>query len=346
MHSAQSDPKASVGVLLVNLGTPDSTSIRDVRNYLREFLSDPRVLDLPAPLRWLLLHAIILRFRPRRSAEAYKQIWQPEGSPLLIHGHALREAVATELTEDFRVELAMRYGRPSLESAIQNFAEAGVQRIVVVPLFPQYSEAATGSALARALKVIEAHESAFSVEVIRDFHTDSAFIDTQAALTQKVLSDFDADHLLFSYHGLPESQLRSTGPCLDGPRCCENPERILNGCYRAQCFATSRALATSLGLAKDFHTTAFQSRLAGGRWIRPYTDRVVVDLATRGLRRLGVVCPAFTADNLETLEEIGIRLRQQWRDLGGEELALVPCVNSESSWALGVAKMARRAAAR
>lgn len=346
MHSIRSDPTGPVGVLLIGLGTPDSTSVRDVRNFLREFLSDPRVLTMPALGRWLLLHLVILRVRPRRSAEAYAKIWRPEGSPLLVHSQALRDRVACELGEDFRVELGMRYGRPELEAAIHRLAASGVTRILTLPLFPQNSEAVTGSMLARVDEIIAARGFEFPVNTIRDFCDAPEFIEAQAARARTLLEESDVEHIVLSYHGIPESQLTAGSGCLAEAACCDNPEAVRVGCYRAQCFATSRALIRALELPADFCTTAFQSRMgASGPWIRPFTDEVVPELAARGIRRLAVLCPSFTADCLETLEEINIRLREQWSSLGGESLTFIPCVNSEEKWVRGVSEMLRRATA-
>jgi protoporphyrin/coproporphyrin ferrochelatase len=333
------------GVLLLQLGTPDSPSTRDVRRYLREFLSDPRVLDMPAPARRLLLELVILPFRPRRSAHAYRKIWTDEGSPLLTLSNALVEAVAERLGDGHRVVLGMRYREPSIARAVQTLADDRCDRIVVFPLFPQYSSAATGSAVQAALDEIGGLTNVPEVTVVGAFHDHPGFVGAVTEVARPLLESFAPDHVLFSYHGLPEKQIRSSDPtgawCLADTECCAGITAANRFCYRAQCHATTRAVVAGLGLAGDRFSTTFQSRLKGQKWIEPYTDHVVVDLRDRGVSRLAVLTPSFTTDCLETLEEIGIRLRLQWAGLGGEELLLVPCVNVEPSWVGAVADMVR-----
>ena len=333
------------GALLINLGTPDSPAVPDVRRYLGEFLSDPRVLDMAAPLRWLLLHGVILRTRPRKSAEAYAAIWRPDGSPLLVHGRALAAGVTRALGPAMPVALAMRYGRPDVSSALVSLALNGVRRVIVLPLFPQYSEAATGSALAHVRARAARVAPELELVEIREFHADPGFLSCAAELARPALESVDAEHVLFSFHGLPESQVRKKPGCMATEDCCERPGPSFGVCYRAQCRATGRALRQALALPPERCSVTFQSRLGRARWIEPYTDEVIVRLRERGVRRLAVVCPAFVADCLETLEEIGIRLREQWHALGGEAFALAPCVNAEPAFVEAVAGMIRRAAA-
>jgi ferrochelatase len=334
------------GALLVNLGTPDAPRPREVRRYLAEFLSDPRVLDMNAAARWLLLHGVILRTRPRRSAAAYAKIWTPAGSPLLTNGHALRDGVAGALGSAWRVELGMRYGRPSIASAVAALAAAGVSRIVALPLFPQYSEAATGSAEARIREAVAALPDPPPLAVLPDFHADPRFIAAFARAARPALDAFRPDHLLLSYHGLPERQVKATDAsgrhCLASASCCDAVAAVNARCYRAQCFATSRALRAALGVAPERTSVAFQSRLGRTPWIRPFTNEHLPELRAAGVRRLAVACPSFVADCLETLEEIGIRAREQWRELGGEDLALLPCPNAHPDWVAAVAAMLRR----
>lgn len=331
------------GVLLVNLGSPDSPDATDVRRYLREFLSDPLVIDLPAPARWLLLNAVILPFRPRRSGAAYEKIWTPEGSPLLLHGRALRDAVAEELGDDYRVELAMRYGKPTIHGALERLAAADVARILVLPLYPQYSTAATQSSLDAVERASAAMPELAPVETLGDFFAEPKFIDAWAAVAAPELEAFEPDHVLFSYHGLPKNQVKACHPahCFAAPTCCDRIDARNARCYRAQCFATTRALAGALGLESEAHGSAFQSRLGPSRWIEPYTDLVLPELAKRGVRRLAILCPAFVADCLETLEEIGIRADEQWKQLGGEALLLVPSLNASPAWVACVADWIR-----
>ena len=335
-------------VLLVNLGTPDSPSVGDVRRYLREFLSDPRVVDMNPVGRTLLLHGVILRTRPRKSAAAYAKVWTEEGSPLLLESEKLRDAVADELGDAFHVELAMRYAEPSIRSVLRRLLANAPNRLVVVPLFPQYATAATGSALARVFEVLAEHEAGALPEVhtVPAFYADPGFVASWAAVGRERIQAFVPDHVLFSYHGLPERQILPLDPsasqCLAKPDCCEALSAANHACYRAQCFATTRGLAQALGLEATRSSVSFQSRLGRTPWIRPYTDIVVQELFQQGVRRLAVLCPTFVADCLETLEEIDIRLREQWRELGGEDMLLVPCPNAHPTWARAVADLVRR----
>jgi ferrochelatase len=326
---------------VLQLGTPDSTSVRDVRRYLREFLSDPRVLDMPAPLRALLLNAVILPLRPRRSAEQYRKIWTEDGSPLMIHTEALAEELQGELGDAYLVRVGMRYQNPSIESALGGLAEAGCERIVVAPMFPQYSSAAYGSAVGRVHELTSALWNVPATSTIPPFYDHPGFVHSVAAVARRHLDDFSPDHVLFSYHGLPESQIRKSDPsgawCLQREDCCDSVIAVNRFCYRAQSHATTRAVAHRLELSESALSTAFQSRLAGQKWIEPYTDAVLESLYQDGVRRLAVLTPSFVADCLETLEEIGIRLREQWLSLGGENLLLVPCVNADPEWARSLA---------
>ncbi|MBU1865657.1 MAG: ferrochelatase, partial [Actinobacteria bacterium] len=335
------------GVLLIQLGTPDSTKTSDVRRYLREFLGDPRVLDLSAPARALLLNAVILPFRPRRSAEAYQKIWTEEGSPLIRHTEALAAKMQELLGDGFRVAYGMRYQNPPLHDAIEHLVAAGCARIVLLPLFPQYASASTGSAVQHALELIGRRHAVPDVTTINRFYDAPGFIDAAAGIAKRAFEAFRPDHVLFSYHGLPEKQIRKADPsggwCLQAEGCCERITPANRSCYRAQSFSTTRKLAEALGLEEGSYSTAFQSRLAGQKWIEPYTDKELPKLHDLGVRRLAVLTPSFAADCLETLEEIGIRARCQWAKLGGEDMLLVPCVNADSAWAAAAADMIRAA---
>lgn len=332
---------------MVQLGTPDSTRVSDVRAYLREFLSDPRVIDIPPPARALLLNAVILPFRPRRSAEQYDKIWTEEGSPLTIHTEALARGLRETLGDGYRVEVGMRYRNPSIGQAVAHLIEATCDRVVVLPLFPQYASASTGSALEETLRVVGGSWNVPELVTIGDFYEDPGFIGAIAGVARPRLTAFAPDHVILSYHGLPEKQIQKsdqTGEwCLRRADCCERMVEANRFCYRAQCHATSRALASELGLDEAAYSTTFQSRLAGQKWIEPYTDVEIVRLRESGARRVAVLTPSFTADCLETLEEIGIRLREQWDRLGGEDMLVVPCVNAEPKWVEAVGDMIRRA---
>jgi len=324
------------GVLLLNLGTPRSPETGDVRRYLREFLSDPRVLDLAAPARWALVNLVIAPFRAPRSATAFQKIWSAVGSPLLANGLALRAALAAELGAGHVVELGMRYGEPSIAGALGRLSDAGVSRIVALPLFPQYASSSLGSALARVFELAAARNNVPPLEALGEFYDAPGFIAALAEITRPRLSAFRPDYVLFSYHGLPERHVRASDPtgkhCLASATCCDAMVFANARCYRAQCHATTRALAAALGLAPDSFSLAFQSRLGRDPWIRPYTDVRLPELAQAGVKRLLVLCPSFAADCLETLEEIGIRGAEQWRQSGGEALELVPCANAHPAF--------------
>jgi ferrochelatase len=337
--------KERVGLLLVNLGTPDSTKVADVRRYLDEFLSDPRVIDIPAWRRWLLLHLIILRFRPRKSAEAYEKIWTERGSPLLFHTKDLAAKVQQRCGEGVVVEYAMRYGHPSIPSALDRLKTAAVDRIVVFPLYPQYSSAATGSSIE---KVVD-HASRFwntpFLQVVPPFYDHKAFIDACVGVARPVFDEAAWERVIFSFHGLPERHcLKSdeTGAhCLKSVTCCDRMVEANRNCYRAQCFATARAIAAGLGVPEERRIICFQSRLGRTPWIRPYTDEVVVDLARSGVKRALILSSAFVADCLETIEELGIRAADSFKGAGGELLRLVPSLNAADGWADGVVTLAR-----
>jgi len=338
----------ATGVLLVNLGTPDAPRAPDVRRYLREFLSDPRVLDIGALPRKALLELVILPRRPAASAAAYEKVWTDAGSPLLVFGEALRDAVAERLPPGFVVKLAMRYGQPSIAAGLAALREAGCDRLVVFPLYPHYASSSTGSTLEAIYRAAASEWNTPYLTIVPPFYDDARFVDSFTTVARPVLDDLAPDHVLFSYHGLPERHIRKSDPtgthCLASEQCCDAIVAANRNCYRAQCYATTRALARSLGLAPERHGTSFQSRLGRTPWIRPYTDVVLPELAARGVRRLAVLCPAFVADCLETLEEIGLRARADFLAAGGEELRLVPSLNATPTWVDAVTNMVLQAA--
>ena len=342
------DSSPSTGVLLVNLGTTSAPETAPVRRFLREFLSDPRVLTLPRPLAWLLLNLVILPTRPAKAAAAYRKIWGPDGSPLLIHSRALADEVAERLGDAFRVELAMRYGQPSIRQGLDRLEAAGVERMLVLPLFPQYASSVTASVSAEIFACLDRGGDFPPLEIMGAFYDEPGFLESWRQIAGPGLETFGADHVLYSFHGLPEDQIRASDPvpghCLANANCCETPGPSLRRCYRAQCYATARGLSETLGLEALRTSVAFQSRLGPRPWIQPFTDLALPDLADQGVKRLAVFCPSFVADCLETLEEIGIRLRAQWTELGGEALWLAPCPNGDPRFAEEVAGWIRRRA--
>ncbi len=340
------------GVLLINLGSPDAPRPREVRRYLREFLSDPRVIDIPAVARWLLLNLIILPFRPRESAAAYRSIWTDRGSPLIYHTEDLTAKVAARLAKQHGdgvvVKFAMRYGNPSIASALAEFRDAGVRDIHVLPLYPQYSTAATASSIAKVFAEAGEHWNPAAIRILPPFFDAPEWLDPYAAVAAASLKDAAArskidrfDHILFSFHGIPERHILKGNVdqhCEFG-KCCDviGPKNLF--CYRAHCFATARELAARLKLKDGEWGVSFQSRLGRTPWLRPYTDFEFAELPGRGVKHLAVLSPAFVADCLETLEELDMRGRESFREAGGESFHYVPCVNSDDAWADGVVKL-------
>ncbi|RUQ84989.1 ferrochelatase [Legionella septentrionalis] len=316
------------GLLLLNLGTPASPDVPAVRRYLRQFLADKRVIALPAPLRYLLLYGIILPFRPKQTARAYKAIWTEHGSPLLYHGKKLADKLQAELGTNCKVVLAMRYGEPSIAKALQELHSC--DHITILPLYPQYSSAATGSTLEEVMRQLSIRSTIPFLNIIRDFHQFPGFIQAQAAKIKPYLNDHD--YILLSYHGLPENHLLKNACKTHCQTGCNKKSPGHPSCYRAQCIKTSTLLALELQLRQHQFGMSFQSRLGKTPWIKPYTDHMLTELARRGIKRLAVACPSFVSDCLETLEEIGMRAREDWQKLGGEKFTLIPCVNDDDVW--------------
>ena len=331
---------AKKGLFLLNLGSPDSPRTPDVRRYLKEFLNDPYVIDLPYLFRKLLVDGIILNTRPAKSAEAYSQIWTNEGSPLLIHTRALTEKVKklleTDSEQPVKVRMGMRYGHPSMESVLEAFREDGITELVFLPLYPQYSYAASESSIARFETLQPKLLPGVRVRVIQDFFHEPDFIESWIVSMKDSIERFRPDALLLSYHGIPERQIakiRKAPELCCSPGCCDRWSDQNRWCYRAQCFETSRRIARGLGLPAEKVITAFQSRLGRTKWIEPYTDHLLVEFPKQGIHRLMVASPSFTADCLETLEEIRIRYQELFFEHGGKEFEYLPCLNSRDDFA-------------
>lgn len=337
---------APIGVVLMNIGTPEAPQTPEVRRYLREFLMDEKVIDIAAWKRWLLVNLIILPIRPKKSAEAYAKVWLPEGSPLMVYSQRLAKRVQEGLGDGFIVKVGMRYGQPSIDRAVEELKAAGAGLVVGVPMYPQYAEAATGSSM---LRLVEATRRAeLPMRQVEPFYDDPEFIGAFAEVARPLLDGFAPDFVLFSYHGLPERQVRASDPtgkhCFASPDCCAARVPANARCYRSNCHHTTTALVAALGLDASKAMMSFQSRLGRDPWVKPYTDLVLPELAQRGVKRLAVMCPAFVADCLETVEEIGMRAKEQWLALGGEDLLLVPSLNDHPRWAHAVEAMVRRRA--
>ena len=334
------------GVLLVNLGTPDAPQTREVRRYLRQFLSDPRVLDIHPIGRAALLNLVILPRRPRKSAEAYRKIWTEDGSPLLTNGRLLAKGVQERLPQT-EVALAMRYGRPSIATGLAQLVDAGCDEIVVFPLFPQYASSSTGSAVEAVYHEAAKLWNTPFLRVVPPFYDDEAFIRSFAAVARPVLADLQPDHVLFSYHGLPERQVTKSDPtgahCLSAPGCCDSITFANRQCYSAHCYATTRALVAALDLQDGSYSSSFQSRLGRTPWLTPHTDKVIPELARKGAKTMAVFSPSFVADCLETVEEIGMRARDDFLGAGGEELVLIPSLNAHEVWLEAAVEIIQRA---
>ena len=336
-----------IGVLLINLGTPDAPTPEAVGPYLREFLMDGFVIDVPKPLRWFLVNVMIVPRRKVQSARAYQKVQLPGGSPLRVYTRELAESVAALLANDQRyvVEYAMRYGNPSIASALTKLHSQNPSRIIVLPLYPQYAESSFETALVETKRVAQELGCVDRLSFFPPFYDRPEFI---AACVRRILETHDkhpVDHVVFSFHSLPERHLkrldRTQQHCLVKSDCCDETSAVNHNCYRAQCLFTARAIATQLGLEAGDYTVSFQSRLGRAKWIGPTTEVVLRDLARSGVKRIAVSCPSFVADCLETLEEMGIRGRQTFIDAGGEELFLVPSLNAEPEWVATVADWIR-----
>lgn len=336
------------GVLLINLGTPDAPTPAAVGRYLREFLMDGFVIDMPAPLRWFVVNVLIVPRRKYQSAEAYQKVQLAGGSPLLVHTRALTEKVAAELGPDeYVVEFGMRYGNPSIESALAKLKSSGVARIIVLPLYPQYAESSFETAVAETRRSATRLGCEELLTFLPPFYDRAEFVGASAERIRAATLARPPDHFVFSFHGLPVRHLnrlhKSDKHCLVVPDCCAAITSANANCYRAQCFATARAIAAQLGLAPGDYTVAFQSRLGRAEWIGPNTVDVLQQLASLGVKRVSVACPSFVSDCLETVEEMGIRGRETFINAGGEELQLIVSLNDDALWAKGVAKWIRNA---
>ncbi|MGH8450219.1 ferrochelatase [Pseudomonas sp.] len=333
-------------LLLVNLGSPASTSVADVRSYLNQFLMDPYVIDLPWPVRRLLVSLILIK-RPEQSAHAYASIWWDEGSPLVVLSRRLQQQMTAQWTQG-PVELAMRYGEPSIESVLTRLAGQGIRNVTLAPLYPQFADSTVTTVVEEARRVVRDKKLDLRFAILQPFYDQPEYLDALVASAKPHLQQ-DYDHLLFSFHGLPERHLKKLNPShsFDGATdCCANasPE-VRATCYRGQCFSVARDFAARMGLPDDKWSVAFQSRLGRAKWIEPYTEARLETLAQQGVKKLLVMCPAFVADCIETLEEIGDRGLEQFREAGGEELVLVPCLNDDPQWAAALNALCERAPA-
>lgn len=325
--------KHTTGVLLVNLGTPLSPKPLDVYKYLIEFLTDKRVIDIPWLKRQFLVRGAIVPFRFMQSARSYANIWTKDGSPLMVYSRQAANALQETLGDNFKVALAMRYQKPSIQQVINELINQNIQHLIVLPLFPQYASATTGSVLQRIQEVISQYEVMPKLTLIDQFATHPSFINALCTVAKPYdLSTYD--HILFSFHGLPERQVRKADKhnhCLK-KACCNNVCVENYMCYPAQCHATMRAIATHLKLPQTMYSHCFQSRLGKDPWLQPYASNVIEELAKKGKKKILVFSPSFVCDCLETIFEIGVEYQQEFQKHGGQQLDLVPGLNSHPAW--------------
>lgn len=322
------------GVLLVNLGSPDSPTARDVKPYLDEFLMDERVIDVPLWLRNVIVRGIILQTRPKRSAKAYAKIWWEEGSPLIVLSERFRDKLRQRL--QLPVSLGMRYGSMSIKNGLQELQDQGVTEVLLVPLYPHYAMSSYETVVVKAMQVKEEHFPAMRFTTMPAFSKTDGYIRVLAQSIADGLKDFAYDHVLFSYHGIPERHIRKSDPtrfhCKIDGQCCQTNSVAHHTCYRHQCFDTTDRVLQLLQLPSDMVSNSFQSRLAGDPWLKPYTDFEFERLAKEGIRNLAVITPAFVADCLETLEEIAMEGKHQFLEAGGSAYKHIPCLNDREDW--------------
>ena len=322
------------GVLLVNLGSPESPTAKDVKPYLDEFLMDKYVIDVPFLLRALLVRGIILRKRPEKSAAAYAKIWTKEGSPLIVISKKMHEKV--QQLVDIPVALAMRYGTMTIQKGLQELKDKGVTEVMLLPLYPQHAMASTVTILELAEDLRKKHFPEMKFTIVPAFYNKPDYIKALANSMKKYLDTFEYDHLLFSYHGIPERHIRKTditkSHCKIDGSCCNTPSPAHEFCYRHQCYETTKQVVELLNIPKDKYSQTFQSRLAGDKWLTPYTDVEVNKMPEKGIKKLAVVTPAFVSDCLETLEEIAMEANHQFKEHGGEEFLAIPCMNDGDEW--------------
>lgn len=331
-------------ILIANLGSPGQPDVPAVRRYLNQFLMDRYVIQLPWILRRMIVSLFVLPKRPKASAEAYQSVWTEQGSPLIALSEKLQKALQSRL--DMPVVLAMRYGNPSIESALLDICrDPGISEVLYIPLYPHFADSTVTTSIEEAKQVIANHQLSLQLKVIEPFYGDPQYIDALYQQTQPYLSA-PHDHLVFSYHGLPESHITGRDPsgahCLKSAVCCQIAHPAHATCYRHQVMATTEAFAQRAGLDPAKYSVAFQSRLGRQKWLGPNTEDRLEELARSGIKNVLVICPAFVTDCLETLEEIAIRGEEVFKEAGGESLTLIPCLNDHPAWVSTLADWAKR----
>lgn len=323
------------GVFLINLGSPKSPTKEDVRIYLDEFLMDPRVVDLPQPLRSILVRGIILNTRPKKSAAAYAKVWTDEGSPLIVFSERVKSKLEAKL-DNIPVVLGMRYGEPSIERGLDELTELGVDDVLVVPLYPQYAMSTTETVVEKVREVIEQKHEGIRAQGVAPFYKDESYIAAMAASAQKAANHEAYDRILFSYHGVPERHIRKsdiTGShCKIDGTCCNTPSKAHKECYRHQCFETTKLVAEALNIPLEKCLSTFQSRLGIDPWLKPYTADTLEKLPDNGITKLAVLTPSFVSDCLETIEEMDMENREIFEEAGGVVYDFIPCLNDSDPW--------------
>lgn len=330
-----SQKNMKTGVLIVNLGTPDSPNTPDVRKYLREFLMDGRVIDIPVAFRWMLVNLIIAPFRSPKSAKTYQELWEDRGSPLKFYGEDVEAMLQKELGEEFEVKLAMRYQSPSLDVVLEQFRNSGYQKIIVIPFFPQYASATTGSVYEKVMKIVSQWQIIPEIKFVNTYYDHPKFIEHFTTAARNYMASHEYDYFIFSYHGVPERQIRKgdcTGKTCNFGSCCDTIHSFNQYCYRAQCHETTRLMVKELGLKEGTYLTTFQSRLGRDPWIQPYTEDTIKRLAKEGKKSVLAFSPAFVADCLETTIEVGEEYKEVFEELGGEHWQLVESLNNSPIW--------------
>lgn len=324
-----------VGVLIVNLGTPDDPGTPSVRKYLREFLMDGRVIDIPYLIRYILVQGIIAPFRAPKSAKIYKELWEERGSPLKFYGEDVARDLQVKLGDSYYVRLAMRYQSPDLATAMADMEAKNLKKLIVIPFFPQYASASTGSVFERVMQLMSKWQVMPSLSIASYFYDHPTFSSYFAAKAANYQKEVDFDYYLFSYHGIPERHVRkgdlTKTTCVFGT-CCESITDKNHGCYRAQCHETTRLIAGKMGLKPGTYTTSFQSRLGRDPWLKPYTDEVIPKLVADGHKKVLAFSPAFVSDCLETTIEVGEEYKEIFEEAGGEHWQLVESLNNSPEW--------------
>ena len=332
------------GLLMINLGSPDSTSVKDVKKYLDEFLMDERVIGKSYWFRWFLVKVIILNTRPKKSAKAYKKIWWKEGSPLIVLSRRLFDKVLKLVK--FPVALAMRYGSISIINGLKELDEKGVKNVTVLPLYPHYAMSSYETVVEKVKDEVKTNFPHLKIKTVKPFYKEKNYIDLLCNKIKATIDKIDYDHILFSYHGIPISHLKISDPtnshCYKVKNCCSVHSKAHEFCYKHQVIETTEAVINKLKIDKNKYSNAFQSRLPNEAWLKPYTDDELVRLAKEGKKRLVIVTPAFVTDCLETLEEIAMEGKEEFLEAGGESYHYVPCLNDDDDWAELISKWANK----